>query len=184
MQDWQIAVLNSENIRVDQDQYTGYRLVIRKTDEKNRMTIPTIVATVRKSKRKPVIMCPDEPFRGMFAEKKDVLDVLMSTPEYEEYTIWLAEAKMNGVIRMKGITPQTRINHWLVSNGYKPVEKDAEIHDCYLCLLHYRRLEGLLGDVSGRKNAIIRAIVEAENAPGVTERRIQGWVETIYGEVA
>jgi len=25
MQDWQIAVLNSENIRVDQDQRTGYK---------------------------------------------------------------------------------------------------------------------------------------------------------------
>ena len=36
MQDWQIAVLNSENIRVDQDQRTGYRLVIRKTDRLNR----------------------------------------------------------------------------------------------------------------------------------------------------
>ena len=184
MQDWQIAVLNSENIRVDQDQYTGYRLVIRKTDKDHRMGIPTVVATVRKSKRKPVIMCPDEPFRGMFADRKEVLDILMSTPEYEEYTIWMAEAKMNGVIRMKGITPQTRINDWLVKNGYRPVQKDAEIHDCYLCLLHYKRLEDLLGDVSGRKNAIIRAIVEAENAPGVTERRIQGWIDTIYMEVA
>lgn len=98
MQDWQIAVLNSENIRIDQDQYTGYRLVIRKTEPKNRMTIPTIVAIVRKSKRKPVIMCPDEPFRGMFADRKEVLDILMATSEYEEYTIWMAEAKMNGVI--------------------------------------------------------------------------------------
>ena len=98
MQDWQIAVLNSENIRVDQDQYTGSRLVIRKTDRKNRMSVPEIVATIRHSKRKPVIMCPDEPFRGMFADRKEVLDVLMSTPEYEEYTIWMAEAKMSGVI--------------------------------------------------------------------------------------
>ena len=98
MQDWQIAVLNSANLRIDQDQYTGYRLVIRKTDEKNRMTIPTIVAIVRKSKRKPVIMCPDEPFRGMFADKKDVLDVLMGTSEYEEYAVWKAEAMMNGVL--------------------------------------------------------------------------------------
>ena len=85
---------------------------------------------------------------------------------------------------MKGITPQTGINDWLVRNGYRPVERDAEIHDCYLCLLHYRKLEDLLGDVSGRMAAIIRAIVEAEDAPGVTERRIQGWVDTIYGEVA
>ncbi|MBE6523054.1 MAG: hypothetical protein E7Z62_08060 [Thermoplasmata archaeon] len=98
MEDWQLAVLNSENIRVEQDQYTGYRLVIRKTEKKNRMSIPTIVAVIRKSKRKPVIMCPDNPFRGMFADRKDVLDVLMSTPEYEEYAVWMAEAKMNGVI--------------------------------------------------------------------------------------
>ena len=98
MNDWQIAVLNSENIRVDQDVSTGYRLIIRKTDEKSGMAIPSIVAIVRKSKRKPVIMCPDEPFRGMFADRKEVLDVLMSTSEYQEYTVWLAEAKMNGVI--------------------------------------------------------------------------------------
>ena len=98
MQDWQIAVLNSDNIRVDQDQYTGYRLVIRKTDEKNRMSIPEIVATIRHSKRKPVIMCLEDPFRGMFADRKEVLDILMSTSEYEEYTVWMAEAKMSGVI--------------------------------------------------------------------------------------
>ena len=96
--DWQIAVLNSENLRIDQDQYTGYRLVIRKTDEKNRMSVPEIVATIRHSKRKPVIMCPDEPFRGMFADRREVLDVLMSTSEYEEYAIWKAEAMMNGVL--------------------------------------------------------------------------------------
>ena len=98
MQDWQLAVLNSENIRVDQDQYTGYRLVIRKTDREHRMSVPEVVATIRHSKRKPVIMCPEDPFRGMFADRREVLDVLMSTGEYEEYTIWLAEARINGVI--------------------------------------------------------------------------------------
>jgi hypothetical protein len=98
MKDWQIAVLNSDNLRVDQNQSTGYRLVIRKTDEKNRMPIPKIVATIRQTKRKPVIMSLEDPFRGMFADRREVLDVLISTPEYEEYTIWLAEAKMNGVI--------------------------------------------------------------------------------------
>jgi hypothetical protein len=98
MQDWQIAVLNSDNIRIDQNENTGYRLVIRKTDEKSRMSIPKIVATIRQTKRKPVIMSLEDPFRGMFADRREVLDVLMSTPEYEEYTIWLAEAKMNGVI--------------------------------------------------------------------------------------
>ena len=98
MQDWQIAVLNSENIRVDQDQRTGYRLVIRKTDRLNRMTVPEIVSTIKHSKRKPVIMCPEDPLRGMFADRKEVLDVLMSTSDYEEYMIWMAEAKMNGVI--------------------------------------------------------------------------------------
>ena len=98
MRDWQIAVLNSENIRVDQDQYTGYRPVIRRTDTDHRMSVPEIVATVRHSKRKPVIMRPDMPSKGMFADRKEVLDVLMSTPEYEEYTVWMAEAKLNGVI--------------------------------------------------------------------------------------
>jgi len=98
MQDWQIAVLNSENIRVDQDQSTGYRLVIRKTDEKNRMSVPEIVAIIRHSKRKPVIMCPEDPFRGMFADRREVLDILMSTEEYEEYAMWMAEAKMSGAI--------------------------------------------------------------------------------------
>ena len=98
MQDWQIAVLNSENIRVDQDQRTGYRLVIRKTDRLSRMTVPEIVSTIKHSKRKPVIMCPEDPLRGMFADRKEVLDVLMSTSDYEEYMIWRAEAKMNGVI--------------------------------------------------------------------------------------
>lgn len=98
MQDWQIAVLNSENIRIDQDQHTGYRLVIKKTDREHRMSIPTIVATVRKSKRKPVIICPDDPMGGMFADRKEVLDILMSTPDYENYAMFMAEAKMNGVI--------------------------------------------------------------------------------------
>jgi|GEM_PF-1661384 len=99
MQDWQIAVLNSENIGVDQDQSTGYRLVIRKTDAESRMSIPTIVAVIRKSNRKPVIMCPDGTGRGMFADRREVLDILMSTEEYEEFAIWMAEAKLNGVIR-------------------------------------------------------------------------------------
>ena len=34
----------------------------------------------------------------MFADRREVLDVLMSTPDYEEYTVWMAEARMNGVI--------------------------------------------------------------------------------------
>ena len=98
MQDWQLAVLNSEHIRVDQDQYTGYRLVIRRTDKDHRMGIPAIVAILKKSKRKPVIMHPDDPFRGMFADRKEVLEVLMATDEYEDYTIWVAEARMSEVI--------------------------------------------------------------------------------------
>ena len=98
MRDWQIAVLNSENIRVDQDQSTGYRLVIRRTDTDHRMPVPEIVATIRHSKRKPVIMCPDMPSKGMFADRREVLDVLMGTSEYEEYAVWKAEAMMNGVL--------------------------------------------------------------------------------------
>lgn len=99
MEDWQIAVLNSEDIRVDQDASTGYRLVIRETTRDRRMTVPEVVATVRHSNRKPVIMMPGRDY-GKFADRKEVLSQLMSTPEYEEYTIWMAEARMNGVILM------------------------------------------------------------------------------------
>ena len=99
MEDWQIAVLNSEDVRVDQDESTGYRLVIRKTTKDRRMTVPEIVATVRHSNRKPVIMMPGKDY-GKFAPRKEVLSQLMSTPEYEEYTIWMAEARMNEVFRM------------------------------------------------------------------------------------
>ena len=99
MEDWQIAVLNNEDIRVDQDASTGYRLVIRETTRDRRMTVPEVVATVRHSNRKPVIMMPGRDY-GKFAPKKEVLSQLMSTPEYEEYTIWMAEARMNGVLRM------------------------------------------------------------------------------------
>ena len=98
MNDWQIAALNSEHLRVDQDQSTGYRLVIRKTDKKGSMRIENVVATVKASKRKPVIMCPDDPFRGMFAEKKEVLEILTAREDYQEFRMWMAEAKMSGVI--------------------------------------------------------------------------------------
>jgi hypothetical protein len=43
-------------------------------------------------------MCPDDPLRGMLADRREVLDVLMSTSDYEEYMVWMAEAKMNRVI--------------------------------------------------------------------------------------
>ncbi len=95
MEDWQIAVLNSEHIRVDQDQHTGFRLVIRRTDAANDMMVQNVVETIRKCKRKPVIMMPDDPFRGMFADRNEVLDVLTSRGEYVEYMIWKAEAEMN-----------------------------------------------------------------------------------------
>jgi len=98
MNDWQIAALNSDYLRVDQDQSTGYRLVIRKTDRENSMRIENVVATVKASKRKPVVMCPDDPFRGMFADKKEVLEILMAREGYQEFRMWMAEAKMNGVI--------------------------------------------------------------------------------------
>jgi len=98
MENWQKDILCSKDIRADQNEHTGFKMIIRKTDASNRMSVPEIVKMIKASGRKPVIMCPDEPFRGMFAEKKEVLEVLMSTPEYEEYTVWLAEAKMNGVI--------------------------------------------------------------------------------------
>jgi hypothetical protein len=98
MNDWQIAVLNSENLRVDQDQYTGYRLVIRRTDRDHGMRIENIIATIKASKRKPVIMNPDEPGKGMFAERKEVLEILTARSDYQEFRLWMAEAKMNGVI--------------------------------------------------------------------------------------
>ena len=98
MKDWQIAVLNSEDIRVDQDRCTGYRLIIRSTTREHRMGIPEIVATIKNTRRKPVIMRPEDPFRGMFADRKEVLDVLMSTSEYQEHLLRMAEAKMNGAI--------------------------------------------------------------------------------------
>ena len=98
MNAWQIAALNSEHLRVDQDQSTGYRLVVRKTDKDHRMSIENVVATVKASKRKPVIMCPDDPFRGMFADKKEVLEILIAREDYQEYRMWMAEAKMCGAI--------------------------------------------------------------------------------------
>ena len=93
MEDWQLAVLNDEHIRIDQSPDTGYRLVIRKTDSKHDMMIQDVVETVRHSKRKPVIMYPDDPFRGMFADKQEVLAVLMARGEYVEYVIWKKEVE-------------------------------------------------------------------------------------------
>ncbi len=43
-------------------------------------------------------MYPEDPLRGIFADRKEVLEVLMSTSEYEDYAIWKAEAMMNGVL--------------------------------------------------------------------------------------
>lgn len=98
MQDWQIAVLNSDFLRVDQNECTGYRLVIRRADKESRMRIQEIVAVIKHSNRRPVVMCPEDPVRGMFASKKEVLEILTSREDYQEYRMWLAEAKMSGVI--------------------------------------------------------------------------------------
>ena len=98
MWDWQIAALNSEYLRVDQDQNTGYRMVVRRTDREHTTPIHMVIATIRSSSRKPMVMCPEDPFRGMFADKKEVLDVLCSREDYQEYRTWMAEARMNGVI--------------------------------------------------------------------------------------
>lgn len=78
MEDWQIAVLTSPHIRVDQSQATGYRLTIRVASPEGAMPVDEVLATVRHSKRKPVIMRPDDPFKGMFASKADVMDILAS----------------------------------------------------------------------------------------------------------
>lgn len=98
MEDWQLAVLNSEALAVRQDQSTGYRLIIKQVRPGDGMAIQNIVETVRKSTRKPVIITPEDDKRGMFAEKKQVLDVLTSREDYQEYMCWKMEAKMNGVI--------------------------------------------------------------------------------------
>ncbi len=98
MEDWQLAVLNSENIAVKQDSRTGYRLVIKQVEPRDRMPIQTVVEFIRKSTRKPVIMLPDDPTRGAWAEKKQVLEVLRAREDYAEYMCMLMEAKMSGVI--------------------------------------------------------------------------------------
>ena len=98
MEDWQIAVLNSEHLTVEQQRRTGYRLVISRCNKKDRIPIQEIVVRLKHSNRKPVIMCPEDPLKGMFAPKKEVLDVLMAREDYQEFRMWLAEAKMNGVM--------------------------------------------------------------------------------------
>lgn len=95
MDDSLISVLNSENIRVDQESETGYRLVIRKTTPENKMNVERIVSVVKASKNKPVVICPDDLFRGSFVDKKEVLNILQSREDYQEYFCWLAEARMN-----------------------------------------------------------------------------------------
>ena len=77
-------------------------------------------------------------------------------------------------------TPYTHINEYLGWHGYEPVGNDATIHDCYLCILHFHPFEELLGDVKGRHAAIIRAIVEGENHPGISERTVKTWMRTAY----
>ena len=95
MDDRLISVLNSENIRVDQGNQTGYRLVIRKTTPENRMNVERIISVVKASRNKPVVIYPDDPFRGSFVDKKEALGILQSREDYQEYLCWLAEAKMN-----------------------------------------------------------------------------------------
>jgi len=98
MEDWQIAVLNSKDLRVDQNENAGYRLVIRKTDSDNRMSIEKIVSTIKASNRKPAIMRPSDPLTGKFAERKEVLNILMAREDFQEYMALMTEAKLNGVI--------------------------------------------------------------------------------------
>lgn len=80
------------------------------------------------------------------------------------------------------VKPSTSINDYLIDNGYLPVEHDATIHECYVCILHFNRFETILGNIDGRRSAIIRAIVEGEDSPGVTERTVNDWVKTAYGK--
>ncbi len=73
MDQWQKDVLNSRYLTVDD----GDRLKIYKlSNDKYAMSIGQIIDTIRASKKKPIIMNPDVPFSGKFAQKKEVLNEL------------------------------------------------------------------------------------------------------------
>ena len=50
-----------------------------------------MMSTIMNSLRKPVIMCPDNILKGIFIPKKEVLEILASREDYQEYMMWLTE---------------------------------------------------------------------------------------------
>lgn len=77
--------------------------------------------------------------------------------------------------------PNDMINDFLIERGFPTgVEHDATIHECYLCILHFNKFETILGDIRGKRKAIVQAIIEAEKHPAVNERSIGKWIETAY----
>ena len=51
MENWQKDILCSKDIRADQNEHTGFRMIIRKTDASNRMSVPEIVKMIKASSR-------------------------------------------------------------------------------------------------------------------------------------
>ena len=90
---------------------------------------------------------------------------------------------MKAIIKQgtKTAAPADSINGWLAEHGYKPVEKDATIHECYLCIMWFHRFETILGNIRGRRAAIVRAIVEAEDHPCISEYTVNEWIKVAYG---
>lgn len=77
-------------------------------------------------------------------------------------------------------TQNTSINEWLVSKGYEPVERDMTFQDLYSAIVVQQRLmEEAVGECEGRKNILIKGIVEAMDASVVTERLIRNVLENM-----
>ena len=73
MDDWQLEVLKSG--RICAYEHNNHVMICR-TKPDMAMSPQDVIAFIRPIKKKPVIMDPDNPFRGKFALKKDVLKVL------------------------------------------------------------------------------------------------------------
>lgn len=76
MEDWQKEVLLSPYITC----YGEKPMKIAKTSERNAMYTEQVYKMVKSYKNKIVIMNPDDPFRGKYAEKKAVLAILEQRP--------------------------------------------------------------------------------------------------------
>ena len=74
--------------------------------------------------------------------------------------------------------PQTRVNAWLESKGYKSVERDMTFQELYeSVVVDLMTMEEAVGECSGRKKALIEGIVEAMDHPSITVRYIEGILE-------